>query len=331
MNKEIEIAKYLEAITGKKGVLRRKRVTLAADLPRYVTSLYELDNVMLLGIPVVFASLKTTTVPSVVDLERHYEMLKSRIQTEVVFVGDNITARTAERLLRRRIPHVITGKQLFLPFLFLDIKSGGTRLLAGELPETAKLSQWAEALVIRQLLRKDLDGVTGAELARDTEVSAMTTNRAINQLTSANLCHLEQQGRKKILRFDDVQSLWDKAAKILLPPLSKTVALAKMPKGFETFVSGTSALARSTLLAEDEIPVFATSHRNFSLIAQMDQVPLEDAKLRLEIWDRDPALTAERGVVDPISLYLNMRHGDERVRIALTELLGKFGLGDSSD
>jgi hypothetical protein len=159
----------------------------------------------------------------------------------------------------------------------------------------------------------------------------MTTNRAINQLTSANLCHLEQQGRKKILRFDDVQSLWDKAAKILLPPLSKTVALAKKPKGFEMFVSGTSALARSTLLAEDEIPVFATSYRNFSLVAPIDQVPLEDAKLRLEIWDRDPALTAEKGVVDPISFYLNMRHGDERVRIALTELLGKFGLGYSDD
>jgi hypothetical protein len=47
----------------------------------------------------------------------------------------------------------------------------------------------------------------------------------------------------------------------------------------------------------------------------------------LELWDRDPALTAEDGVVDPISLYLNMRDGDDRARIALAELLQQHGLG----
>ena len=331
MTNETEITKYLEAITGKRGALRIEGVSSAAELPRYVTGLYDLKDVVLLGIPIVFAILRSATVSSVVDLERHYKMLKGRVKKEVVYVGDDISTRTAERLLRRRIPHIVTGRQLFLPFLLLDIKSAGARIQEAELPESAKLGQWAEALVIRQMLRKDLDGVTGAEVARDTGVSAMTIQRAINQLASANLCHLEEQGRKKILRFDDVQSLWDKAAKILLPPLSMTLTLAEMPEGLETFVSGTSALAKSTLLADDAIPVFATSHRNYSRVARMEQVPLEDAKLRLEIWDRDPALTAEEGVVDPISLYSNMRHGDERVRIALSELLRKFGLGDSHD
>jgi hypothetical protein len=84
------------------------------------------------------------------------------------------------------------------------------------------------------------------------------------------------------------------------------------------------------LLAEDEIPVFATSRRNYARVARTGQVPLEDAKFRLELWDRDPALTAEDGVVDPISLYLNMRHGDDRVRIALADLLRRLDLGEPS-
>ena len=54
-------------------------------------------------------------------------------------------------------------------------------------------------------------------------------------------------------------------------------------------------------------------------------MPLEDAKLRLELWDRDPAWTAADGNVDPVSLYLNMRHGDDLVRIALADLLRSSG------
>ena len=54
-------------------------------------------------------------------------------------------------------------------------------------------------------------------------------------------------------------------------------------------------------------------------------MPLQDAKRRLEVWDRDPALTAADGNVDPVSLYLNMRHGDDLVRIALADLLRSSG------
>jgi hypothetical protein len=329
MTNETMIKEYLEAITGKQDAIRIKGV-ISADLPRYVTGLYDIRDVVLLGRPVVFAILRSATLPSVVDLERHYEMLKGRVHKEIVFVSDGITTRVAERLVRRRIPHIVAGRQLFLPFLLLDIKSAGTVLKDLELPESRKLGQWSEALVIRQLIHRNLDGISGAEIARKTGMSVMTAQRAVSQLTSANLCRLEERGRKKILHFDDVHSLWEKAAKILLPPLSMTLALDEIPKGLPTFVAGTSALAKSTLLAEDEIPVFATSHRSYARVAKTAHVPLENAKFRLELWDRDPALTAEDGVVDPISLYLNMRHGDDRVRIALADLLRPFDLGELS-
>lgn len=326
---ENAIEKYLEAIIGKPDALQIQGVT-TADLPRYVTGLYDLRDAVLLGIPVVFALLRSTTLPSVVELARHYDMLKGRVHKEVVFVGDSLTTRAADRLVRRRIPHIVAGRQLFLPFLLLDIKSGGTILKDAEPPEATKLSHWSEALVIRQLIHKDLDGISGAEIARKTGMSTMTAQRAVSQLTSANLCRLEERGRKKIMHFDDLLSLWEKAIKILLPPLSMTVALDEIPKGLPTFVAGTSALAKSTLLAEDEIPVLAASRRSYNRVDGTSQVPLEDAKFRLELWDRDPALTAEDGAVDPISLYLNMRHGDDRVRIALAELLRQFDLGETS-
>ena len=234
------------------------------------------DGPELLGMPVVLAILRSTTWASVVDLARHYEMLKGRVQKEVVFVGGGLTSRAADRLVRRRIPHLVAGRQLFLPFLLLDIKSTGT-LIKDELPEVMKLGQWAEALVIRQLLHKDLDGLSGTDVARKTGMGVMTTQRAVSQLNSANLCRLDEVGRKKILRFDESQNLWEKAVKILMPPLSMTVTLDKIPDGLQTFVAGISAIARSTLLNESEIPVFAASRRNFARINRVGQVPLEDA------------------------------------------------------
>jgi len=328
MNTEITIEAYLEAITGKRNVLHTKGLT-SIDLPRYVTSLYDLRDAELVGVPVVLAILRSTTWASVVDVARHYEMLKGRVQKEIVFVGEGLTSRAADRLVRRRIPHLVAGRQLFLPFLLLDIKTTGT-LIKDELPEVMKLGQWAEALVIRQLLHKDLDGISGTDVARKTGMSVMTTQRAVSQLNSANLCRLDEVGRKKILRFDESQNLWEKAVKILMPPLSMTVALDKIPDGLQTFIAGISAIARSTLLNESEIPVFAASRRSFARINRVGQVPLEDAQVCLELWDRDPALTAQNGNVDPISLYLNLRHGDDRVRIALAELLRPFELGELS-
>ena len=183
---------------------------------------------------------------------------------------------------------------------------------------------------MRQLLHKDLDGISGTDVAKKTGMSVMTTQRAVSQLNSANLCRFDELGRKKILRFDESQNLWEKAVKILMPPLSMTVTLDKIPDGIQTFVAGILAIARSTLLNESEIPVFAASCRNFARINRVAQVPLEDAQLCLELWDRDPALTAQNGIVDPISLYLNLRHGDDRVRIALAELLRPFELGELS-
>ena len=109
-----------------------------------------------------------------------------------------------------------------------------------------------------------------------------------------------------------------------------TLSLHELPKGLPAFVAGTSALAKSTLLAEDAIPVFAASRRSYMHCVQPSQVSVEETKFRLELWDRDPALTADDGVVDPISLYLNLRYGEDRVRIALADLLRQHNLGEPS-
>lgn len=327
MTNEHAITQYIESITGLSDAIRIQGVT-SAELPRYLMGLYDLRDVQLVGKAVVFAVLHSTLVPSVVDIERHHKLLKGHVHKEVVFVGEGITGRAAERLVRRGIPHMVPGRQLFLPFLLLAIKSDATLKRDVALPKAAKLSQWSEALLIRQLIHQDLNGLSGADIARKTGMSVMTAQRAVSQLSSANLCRQEEFGRKKTLHFEDVHSLWEDAAKILLPPLSETLILDEIPKGLPVFIAGTSALARSTLLGEDKIPVYAASRRVYARVMGSSKMSLDDGKLRLELWDRDPALTAEDGAVDPISLYLNLHHGDERVRIALAELLSPFNFGE---
>lgn len=325
MERELEISEYFRTITGRRDSFEVKGAP-TADLPRYIAGLYELRNATVLQIPVILAMLKPTAIPSAIELGRHYELLKTRVGTEVIFTGA-ITKRTAERLIRRHIPHIVVGRQLYLPFLLLEIKSANSSD-ALDLPEHTKLSQWSEVLVIRQLLRRDLGGMAGADIARVTGMSKMTAQRAVNQLSAAKLCRVEEQGRRKVLHFDDIARLWSETSKILAPPLSMSLTLATLPKELPTFISGTSALARSTLLTEDDLPVFAASRRLYSRIGGPRLSAGDQAKCRLELWDRDPSLTATDGVVDPISLYLNMRYGDDRVRIALIELLRQHNLGE---
>jgi hypothetical protein len=329
MKEIFSFLEYIQTITGRHGSCHIHSA-LDADLPRYMDHLYALHTAAILEYPVVLAILKPSGTPSVIEISRHNELLKKRTGCHVVFIADNLDTRTAERLIRRNIPNIIVGKQLYLPFLLLDVKSKSTLQNWIEAPKLTKLSQWAEALLIRQLLRGDLAGMAGIEVARTINMSPMTAQRAISQLTAANLCQLDAQGNRKILRFEDTPSLWDKAKKILTPPCAKVLTLEQLPPDVPTFVSGTLALSQSTLLADDALPVYATSRRLFSRCASTRHVAAEDATVRLELWERDPALTAQGGVVDPISLYLNMRNDEDRVRIALTELLRKHGLGEYS-
>ncbi|MFA4985315.1 MAG: hypothetical protein WC712_01905, partial [Candidatus Brocadiia bacterium] len=91
-------------------------------------------------------------------------------------------------------------------------------------------------------------------------------------------------------------------------------------------LSGLSALADYTMLAEPGNRVLAYSADEWNVLARHEQISeltiREPGCLEIEIWKYSPALFAKEGRVDRLSLFLAMRDSaDERVQSALDSLL----------
>lgn len=82
------------------------------------------------------------------------------------------------------------------------------------------------------------------------------------------------------------------------------------------------------MLAAPVRVTFALSGKDWLLLRQQHEVvevPRQDPEaLEIEVWSYSPSLFAIGDLVDPLSLYLSLRHSDdERVAGSLEELLEK--------
>jgi len=81
------------------------------------------------------------------------------------------------------------------------------------------------------------------------------------------------------------------------------------------------------MLVEPEIAVRAVAARSLPRSYRETYQEGEESQ-RLELWRCEPGQYAERGVVNPISLYFSLRDSqDERVQKELKNMLSEIGLG----
>jgi hypothetical protein len=83
------------------------------------------------------------------------------------------------------------------------------------------------------------------------------------------------------------------------------------------------------MLAPPEYTTYALSREDWKALRQrhkINEVPAQDPDAsEVEVWWYPPALFAEDGIVDRLSLYLSLKEDrDERTETALEEMMEKF-------
>jgi hypothetical protein len=91
-------------------------------------------------------------------------------------------------------------------------------------------------------------------------------------------------------------------------------------------LAGESALSRLSDLNPPRIPCYAVGRSKWKEM-QKDGISISErpdpGDIQLQVWRYDPDITAQDGMVDPLSLYISLRsEKDERVQGALEELIG---------
>ncbi len=244
------------------------------------------------------------------------EMLRERLSIDVVFVFEALPALKRNRILQAHIPFIVPGNQLYLP-PFLDLRERMVR----QNRHGGQLSILAQLLIIRQLLHSDVSNFMLKELGEKLGYSAMSMSSTAAELEQRGIAEIHlDQGAKRIRFLKNGKDLWLANKNLMRSPVKRILPNVENPKDLP--LAGTSALALRSMLAEEEIPVYAAywkdklDDRFFKEAADRD-----DAGSFLQLWHYRPMLQPDGGI-DPFSLYLSLRDDDDpRIESCLDEMM----------
>ena len=298
----------------------------AGRLPHFLREMYGFAKVDLLGMNCLLAMDTNPAEQSPAIVRKHMDLLRSTQDAEVIYVRNQVTAYNRKRLIEQKVPFIVTGNQLYLPMLAIDLREHFRRVRSA-LPTFSPSTQ---AVVIHALLRDVRDDLIPLDMARRLGYSAMTMTRAFDELEAANLGVVTTRGRERRLCFTGRrQEIWTQAQPLLRSPVHKRLFIGRIEAGTGGIRAGLTALAEYSMLAPPAYPTHALNREEWKTLRQRHkiiEVPVHDPDAQeIEVWSYRPALFAQRDLVDPLSLYLSLKSdGDERTQASLDEMMRKL-------
>jgi hypothetical protein len=298
----------------------------AGNLPPVLRERYKFAQAELLGLRALLIIDSNPEEQPPATVRKHMDMLQARQQADPIYVRAQVTAYNRKRLIEQKVPFIVPGNQMYLPMLAIDLREHFRRIRE----EAPTFSPSTQVVVLHALLRDAGEVLIPAEMAPRLGYSAMTMTRAFDQLEAANLAEVTVRGRERCLRFvGGRKEIWEKALPFLRSPVSKRLFIRRASGLEGAMRAGLTALARFSMLAPPEYTTYALSREDWKALRQrhkINEVPVQDPDAsEVEVWWYPPALFAEDGIVDPLSLYLSMKEDhDERTETVLEEMMEKF-------
>ena len=235
---------------------------------------------------------------------------------------DKITPYQRKALINDRIPFVVNGTQLYLPFLAISLTEKYNKT-----EKTEKFSPVTQLVFLYAYYKKEFLPVT--ELSKILGYSVMSINRAYNELISCNLVKFQVKGRKK--SFSPVLpyvELLKAAEQYMIDPVTKKYHCNKLYDFTDNLKSGLYALSEKTMLEISEAEkCYAVTKKQASITKlQNKEIDPDDRNaVTVECWSYDPSLLTKDDCVDDISLILTLKdNDDERVQMEVDELRRKY-------
>ncbi|MEA1973919.1 MAG: helix-turn-helix domain-containing protein [Bacillota bacterium] len=291
------------------------------DLPIFLKELYNFHEIIILEIPCILVEI-VDELPDVDMLQKHIKRIKNFTDLKVVFYYKDITRYRRKSLIQHRIPFLIEGGQMYLPFLGLDLNKE-----TEEIENQVEYFSPSTQLVYLYFLYHRNTEMSATDFSKKLKFTKMTASRALRDLYNANLLTYEIGGKtgrtKKYKRISD-PDYFVNGQPYIKSPINKIVYVKVVPIG--ALIAGLDSLSKISMLNPPDHPIRAMGLEEFrkkkiSIIKNMDQV--KDEKLiQLQLWDYNPKLFSDNQHIDLLSLYATLKsEKDERIEQALEEVL----------
>lgn len=289
------------------------------EQPNHIRSNYRLQSVALDGRPVIFVYPNTEMLP-VNLVKKHLEIIRKTANKPAVLVPERLTSRQKAYLLREHIPFIVTGRQIYLPFMAVYLQESGE----GASQSLTEMLPSAQLLLL-YCIYHGCRNFQVSEAARELGFTPMSMSRASRQLKEMNLVRTEKIGVHKIIFSEkSPRELFSSAKALMKSPVKRTVYVSKSEiHGKETFLlSGYSALSEYSMINPSHVECFATdSIASLGAFVSM-KLQNSDDQCALELWCYDPKRLSSGDCVDRLSLALSLSNEkDERVQEAVEQML----------
>lgn len=212
---------------------------------------------------------------------------------------------------------MVGEKRIFLPSIFFIAENVNLR----KVQPPKKIPAMAQLMILYQLQRERIDGLTTKELATKLQTSYATVNRAVNWLKSKGLISLNGDKEKTISFTVGGQQLWDAALPFLESPVEKSIRTNSVSWIPGALTAGAGVLG-ITDTGEAPANCVALSLPAFSNLKNTITDDGIFGETEIEVWRYDPRLLSDIGTVDILSLYLSLRDSSSLpVKEELTALM----------
>lgn len=313
-----ELKEYLKITLGIEPKIQAVKADKLKVLPFYITNGYTIYHIKLFRYNFLLVNVKRDF--TTYQLKKHLETIRKAFDTNTIAVIPQLEAYNRARLIEKKIPFIIPGKQMYLPDLLIDLKEYGNT--PKELPVAMRPA--TQLLLLYHLQIESLEGINLKGIAEKLDYNPTTITRAVYYLHNMGLCTL-QGTKEKLLHFDkSKKELWEEAEPLMSNPIKNTHFYSGYIDDANLYKSNNNAMAHYTDLNDDVIEYYAVRPGYKKLIGgvNLKRTAIFEGNICIEEWKYNPYLLAKNGFVDPLSLYLCFRDmSDERVEMALEQII----------
>ena len=257
--------------------------------------------------------------PTPAAIEGHIGIVSEQLDgLPVVYAAKRIVSYNRLRLLARRIPFIVPGRQLYLPFLNMMLTEVGEK----KPQEYSSLGVVAQMILLGYLNRPH-DGISIADAVALTGYTRISVMKAFDELEYFGLA-MRDRSSHRLMFGGDRRKLFESAKPLLRNPNRRTLFLDGIPSGLAVVKAGTDALSDLSMLAPGNRREFAALSSEALRRKDLVEVPHESASVQLELWHYRPAfIYGDR--IDPLSLVLSLaNYKDDRVQGEVEDILEEF-------
>jgi len=316
-----EVIKYLKDALGVEPEIKLLKTEKYKALPMYLLNEYTIKHIQLYHRDLLFVFVKSDFTTE--KLRKHLDIIRTAFNTIAVAVINHLEAYKRLRLIEKKVPFIIPGKQMYLPDFLIDLKEYGTK--PRELPKTMQPA--TQLLILYHLQIEKLDGFNLKEIAEKLMYDGATITRASFFLHNTGLCTLQGTKEKSIHFNAEGKELWTKAEPFMQNPVRRIQYYSGWVDDDNIYNANINAIAQYTDLNDEIVEYYAVRPKYLKFIggANAKATGLLKGNICIEEWKYNPYFLTKTRYVDPLSLYLCFRgKPDERIEMALEQLIEKI-------